>query len=85
MPGKLQAERTVIPAENGFPITPNDSVDLATPAKGIYVGTFGDLKVRMLGGGIVTFVGITAGIIHPIQVAKVFATGTNAQDIVGLR
>lgn len=72
------------PAVNAFAVTPNDSTDLATATRGIYAGGAGDLKVTTLGGDTVTFVGLAAGVIHPIRVARVFATGTTATNIVGV-
>jgi hypothetical protein len=72
------------PAVDAFAITPDNSNDLATVTRGIYVGVSGDLKVITLGGETVTFVGLAAGMIHPIRVARVLATGTTATSIVGV-
>lgn len=72
------------PAVNAFAITPADGADLATVTRGIYAGGAGDLKVVTLGGDTVTFVGLAAGVIHPIRAARVFATGTTATSIVGV-
>lgn len=52
--------------------------------RGIYVGVSGDLKVVTAGGTTLTFVGLAAGMTHPLRVSKVFATGTTATDIIGL-
>ena len=49
----------------------------------LYVGVAGDLKVEMASGDVVTFVACPAGF-QPIQVKKVFSTGTAATDIVAL-
>lgn len=81
----LENSALVIPAEHAFVITPNDATDLAAPTRGIYVGSFGDLRVRMVDGGDIMFVGLVAGIIHPIRVIRVWATGTTVTDIRGLR
>lgn len=67
-----------------FDISPSNDNDLAQATRGIYVGTSGTLKVDMLGGGTVTFTALAAGIIHPICVARVYATGTDADDIIGV-
>lgn len=48
----------------------------------LYVGTAGDVKVDMVGGGTVTFVGVSGWM--PILVKKVYNTGTDASDIVAL-
>ena len=72
------------PAEGGSAITPNDSADLATSTRGLYVGASGDVKVTLVGGDTVTFTGLAAGIIHPLRAERVFATGTTATSIVGV-
>lgn len=72
------------PGDGGFDITPSDTEDLAVPTRGLYVGAVGDVKVDMLNGDTVTFVAMLAGVIHPIQVRRVYATDTDATDIVGI-
>lgn len=67
-----------------FDITPNDSTDLTHNTRGIYCGGGGNLKVDMVGGGTVTFTSIAGGVIHPIQVKRVYSTGTGATSIIGL-
>jgi hypothetical protein len=49
----------------------------------LYVGVAGDLKVETASGDIVIFTAAPAGY-HPVQVVKVFATGTAATDIIAL-
>lgn len=70
-------------AEDGRSITPSDA-NAIQKTKGIYVGASGDLRVEMAGGGVVTFVDLAAGVVHPLQVIRVYATGTTATGIVGL-
>jgi hypothetical protein len=72
------------PAGNAFAITPNDDNEITAVTRAIYIGVEGDLRVTMLGGQTVTFVGLGAGILHAIRVIKVHATGTTATDIVGV-
>ena len=72
------------PASHAFDVTPADDEDLAYTTRGIYVGTSGDLKVDLAGSGTVTFVDIAAGLIHPLRVTRVYDTGTDADDIVGV-
>ena len=50
----------------------------------LYVGGVGDIKVLTVGGNEVTLVGIAAGTFIPIQVLRVFATGTTATSIVAI-
>lgn len=50
--------------------------------RGIFIGTAGDLKVDMAGSGAaVTFQSLTTGW-HPLQVTKIYASGTSAAKIV---
>jgi hypothetical protein len=83
---KLQARRAAA-------VTPSDTVTIpsisAADGKGnngcvLYVGVAGDVKVTTAGGDDVTFTGILAGSFIPVQVVKVFATGTTATNIVAL-
>jgi len=50
----------------------------------LYVGTGGDLKVLTVGGDEVVFSNIQDGTFFPVQVLRVFATGTTATSIVAL-
>ncbi|TQS73039.1 hypothetical protein ERN12_04500 [Rhodobacteraceae bacterium] len=73
------------PASNGFVITPDDSTDLVTTTRGIYVGTSGDLQVTLVGDTApVTFKNMTAGVAHPLRVARVHADQTTAQNLIAL-
>lgn len=72
------------PPVDGFVITPSDGDDLAVYTRGIYVGAAGDIKVTTIGGTTLTYKNLAAGVIHPLRVVKVFATGTSATDIIGL-
>jgi hypothetical protein len=49
-----------------------------------YVGTGGDMQVTMLGGQTVVFVNIPDGTFLPIQVTRIWATNTDATDILAL-
>jgi len=72
--------------EQALAITPNDGSDLAFATRGIYIGGFGNLRVDMQdGGAAVTFVGVNAGSVLPVRASKVYATGTTAINLVGLR
>lgn len=50
----------------------------------LYIGTGGNLRVVTVSGQEVTFTGIIGGSFLPVQVLKVFETGTNAANIVAL-
>lgn len=73
------------PAVHAVAITPNNSTDLVTATRGVYVGVSGDLKVDMVGGETaITFTGLAAGVIHPLRVTRIYATGTTATNIVSV-
>ena len=74
----------MIPAEAYDGITPSDGTALARPTRAVYVGVSGDLRVDSMDGNQVTFVGLAAGMVHPIRCTRVYATGTTATDIVGI-
>ena len=75
-------------------VTPNNTVNIAYPGDNtaspntsawpcvLYVGTSGNVKVLTAGGNEVTFVGVSG--FFPVQVVRVFATGTTATNIVAL-
>lgn len=81
-------------AYNAQAVTPSDSVDLSlaggsfTPPQTTgalpFVGSTGNLKVTMVGGQTVTFTNIPDGTFMPIQVTRIWSTGTTATDILAL-
>lgn len=69
--------------ENAEAVTPNDSTDLTKPSI-LYVGVGGDVTVDMSGEGTnITFTAVTAGFL-PVEVTRVYSTGTTATNIVAL-
>ena len=73
------------PARDADPITPDDGADLAAVTRAIYVGSGGALQVQMVSGQTVTFENVLAGVVYPIRVARVMATGTTATGLVALQ
>ena len=71
------------PANGAFLIVPSNSINLTEDTTGIYAGGAGDVKVQMINGDIVTFT-VPAGVVLPIQVRRVYATGTTASGVIGL-
>ena len=66
-------------ATSAFAITPSDSVALPTPTTGgIWFGASGSATIQMSAGATVQLAGIVAGTYLPIEVEKVFATGTTS-------
>lgn len=73
------------PATSAFTITPSDTENLDQVAR-LYVGTSGNLTVTLSGmpdGTSVTLPGVPAGF-APLLVKRVWATGTAADNLVGL-
>ena len=63
-------------------VTASDSTIIPT-TRGLYLGTAGDITVRMANGDVVTFPDAPAGE-RPWQVDKVYSTSLVAADIVAL-
>ena len=76
------------PALNAFDISPNNDVDLAEFCRAIYIGVGGtgkDLKVTLWEDTVaVTFKDVPQGQVLPIAAKRVHATGTTAQNLIGL-
>ncbi len=81
---KLQAYRAAS-------VTPSNTANIPSVGGGdgenngcvLYIGVAGDLKVVTSGGDEVTFKNVPVGFL-PVQVVKVFATGTAADEIIAL-
>lgn len=72
------------PATDAETVTPSDSVALTTVTRAIFVGSAGDLAVTMLSGDVVVLTNVVAGMVYPLRVSHVMATGTTAGGVVGL-
>lgn len=69
--------------ERAFEITPSDTNNLLHPTIALYVGTGGDIKLELISGETVTLTNLVAGAWHPISAVKVYASGTDCDEIVG--
>lgn len=57
--------------------------DFSAPCRGIWVGTTGNVSVRMYGDGAVRiFQSVPAGTVLPVQATRVNASGTTASNMV---
>lgn len=74
---------SIRPIGGAFSISPDDDDNLTENARGIYVGVSGNLKVTFTDGTTVTLTNLIAGVWHPMEVEKVFDTGTTADEIFG--
>lgn len=64
-------------------VVPSDSANLAYPSV-VYVGAIGNVKVTTAQGDVVTFNGVPAGFVIPVQVTRVWSTGTTASNLVAI-
>lgn len=72
------------PAGNAEAVIASDSTTLSG-VRGIYIGGAGNVAFLFPGQKTaVTFTGVTAGLILPVQPVKVMSTNTTATDIVAL-
>jgi hypothetical protein len=80
----LSADATVS-AHRASAVTTSDSTIYGQPTRALYIGAAGNLTVDMAdGGSSVLFVGVQGGTLLPIQVTRIYATGTSATSIVAL-
>lgn len=70
-------------AYNAEDVTPSDATVLPAGVRSLYIGVSGNVAVRMVGGGTVTFLSVPIGMLG-VQVDQVLSTGTTATNIVAL-
>jgi len=63
-------------------VTPSDTTELRGAA--LYIGGAGNVALANSAGDTVTFTGVLAGSVLPVQFTKVLATGTTATNLVRL-
>ena len=83
---KLQANRASAVTPSDTVNIPNISTEDGSGNNGcvLYVGVTGNVRVLTAGGDDVTLVGVSAGQFIPVQVVKVFATGSTSTNILAL-
>lgn len=72
------------PICGGFDISPDDVTDLQNVTRAIVLAVAGDIAVILKNGDAITLPALAAGVIYPVRVARVLATGTTATGIKGL-
>lgn len=83
MAGAYRDANSTAPAHGAVAITPNDSTTFPV-TRAVYVGATGNLTVRMADGqDNVLFSNVPVGVL-PIQVDKIYTTGTGASAILAL-
>lgn len=65
-------------------VTKSDTVNFSSQARALYIGGAGDVAAVGLDDVAVTFVGLPAGSILPVQCKRVNSTSTSATSIVAL-
>lgn len=83
MAGAYRSAAASAPAFNGAAVTPSDVTEIPV-SRALYIGSGGTMVVVMAEGAQLTFVGVPTGVILPLQVKKVLATGTTAASILAL-
>lgn len=79
----ITADATVS-AHSAVAVTKSDST-VMQPTRALWVGGTGDVAVVMAGNETtVTFTGVPAGSILPVQATKVMSTNTTATSIIAL-
>jgi hypothetical protein len=73
----------IAPSYKAVAITTSDATVIPV-TRGIYVGGAGNLTVRMEDGQTVLFTAVAVGVILPIAVDMVLATGTTATALVAV-
>lgn len=72
------------PAGNAQAVTKSDTTTYSG-VRGVYVGGAGDVAIKFAGNDTaVTFAGVAAGTLLPIQAERVMSTNTDATSIVVL-
>lgn len=79
-----QMEGLTSPYNDAAAVTPSDSTDLANTTRAIYVGSQGNLTVRMAGSGNDVLFTLDKHEMLPLRVVRVLATGTTCTNIVAL-
>lgn len=83
-PYQYHAGGVSAPLTGGFAATPDDAADLPVLTRALMVGGGGDLAAVLKDGSTVTLPELAPGVVYPVRVARVLATGTSASGIVGL-
>ena len=73
------------PGQMAVAVTPHNSTNFADGVcRGLYIGVGGNIVVVPPQGSAVTFIGVVAGTILPVQAIRVNSTSTTAASIVAI-
>lgn len=74
----------IVPSDSSNITIGGTSIDSLESGVCLYIGIGGDLRVTMIGGQVVLFQQVASGSFLPIQVKKIWQTGTTATAILAL-
>ena len=83
-PFSTHARSALGPLTRARIITPTDAASLPFATRAILVGQGGDLAVRTVDGDALTLPALRAGVLYPLALDRIEATGTTAQAVVAL-
>jgi len=72
------------PLIGGFDVTPDDGADLPTLPRALMIAGGGDVALVLKDGTSLILPGLAVGVIYPVRVRRILATGTTATGIRGL-
>lgn len=72
------------PVLGGFDVTPNDGADLDVLTRALMVTGEGNVTAIFKDGTTLTLPGLAVGVVYPVRVSRILATGTTATGIKGL-
>lgn len=75
----------IVPARDAQAVTASDVTTYSPPFRALWIGGAGNVAVKTkVGGTAVTFAGVVAGTLLPVNAYQVMSTNTTATDIVGI-
>lgn len=84
MPFELHRVNDLVAGRGVEEITVSGETALSHTSRGIYIGTGGNLEVRMIDGSEAVFTNIPDGSLLPLQVTHILDAATTAADIVAV-
>jgi len=83
MSGTFHSADATVAAKRAVNVIPSDSTVIPV-TRSLYLGTGGDIRVRMAEDqGVITFPNVAAGFFS-VQVDQIYSTSTTAADIIAL-
>jgi hypothetical protein len=75
MSGAYRTADATVSARRAAAVTFSDSTEIEA-TRALYIGASGNVAILLVDGGTVTFQGLNAGTILPVQAVRVLSTGT---------